>query len=132
MDYTEKEIEITDRIQHPHLFCFGNVSDKKNSSYKILKEYDEKTILLMDPTSFLVNFILAGLNEKHIEHIAKNAPRDYKENILKALKKKEATTEIFEIAKAMDEDLEKNSIQNQKRVKNVIRYIKDNLPAFQF
>jgi len=39
---------------------------------------------------------------------------------------------FFEIAKSMDEDLGKNTTQNQDRIKNLIQYIKDNRGAFEF
>jgi hypothetical protein len=39
---------------------------------------------------------------------------------------------VFEIAKAMDEDLGRGATQNQDRVRNVIQYIKDNRIAFEF
>lgn len=132
MNYIEKEIEIIDHISHPHLFSFGDEKSKKNISQQIFKNYEEKEILIIDPYGFLIGSVFAGLTEKHIEYIAKNAPKDYKDNILKLLQDQEALKGVFEIAKAMDDDLGRGSTQNQDRARNVIQYIKDNRIAFEF
>ena len=63
---------------------------------------------------------------------AKNAPEDYKKNILELLNNQEMVNGIFEIAKAMDDDLGRGATQNQDRARNVIQYIKDNRIAFEF
>jgi len=39
---------------------------------------------------------------------------------------------VFEIVKAMDEDLGRGSTSNQDRIKKVIQYIKDNRVTFKF
>jgi len=39
---------------------------------------------------------------------------------------------IIEVAKAMDEDTDNKETSNQRRIQNVIQYIKDNQMVFQF
>lgn len=127
-----EEFAIRGNIQEPHFsYSESSVINRKRVSISILQR-NITDILLIDSSGFVIDSIFAGLSEKHIEHIAKNGPRDYKENILKILKDKEMMRGVFEIAKAMDEDLGRGSVRHQERVKNVIQYIKDNQVAFEF
>lgn len=129
---TKEEQRIFDLISNPHfLYVSNSISDRKKVAIIIFAK-KENEILLIDNYGFLIDSVFAGLSEKHIEHIAKNGPRDYKENILKILKDKEMMKGVFEIAKAMDEDMGGGSVRHQQRVKNVIQYIKDNRVAFEF
>jgi len=132
MDYIKFEIELEDKLQHPHLFAVDGVGAKKKIALQVYSVVQETDLLLIDPLGFSNDAILAGITEKQIEYLAKNAPQVYKENIVGALKNKETAAGIFSLAKALDEDLDRNSQQNQLRVQHVIQYIKDNLPAFQF
>ena len=128
----EEELEIEERISEPFSNYFsGSLSEKKRVSLSIFQR-KENEILLVNNYGFTIDFIFSGLTEKHIEHIANNAPKDYKENIMKILQDQEMMKGVFEIAKAMDEDLGRGATQNQDRVRNVIQYIKDNRVAFQF
>lgn len=127
-----EEIEIEQNLREP----FGNyvnpsLIEKKKVAFSILTR-GEVAVLLLDRYGFTVDFIFAGLTEKHIEYIAKNAPRDYKDNILKILQNQEMMKGVFEIAKAMDDDSGGGSTRHQERVRNVIQYIKDNRIAFEF
>lgn len=132
MNNIKEEIEKVDHLEHPHLFFIGENKTKKNTAYQILKEYKENEILIIDPYGFSVDSVFSGLTEKHIEYIAKTAPQDYKDNILKILSDQEMMKGVFEIAKAMDDDLGRGTTQNQERVRNVTQYIKDNRTVFEF
>lgn len=128
----DNEFDIDRQLREPHFsYIDDNVLNKKKVSFLILSK-DNSRILLVDSYGFIFDSIFTGLSEKHIEHIAKNGPKDYKENILKILKDKEMMQGVFEIAKAMDEDLGGGSTRHQTRVKNVIQYIKDNQVVFEF
>jgi len=127
-----KEMEIEKNLREP----FGDYISpslivKKKIAYSIL-DREDIAVLLLDRYGFTLDYIFAGLTEKHIEYIAKNAPKNYKENILKTLRDQEMMKGVFEIAKAMDEDLGRGATQNQDRVRNVIQYVKDNRIAFEF
>lgn len=127
-----EEIEIEKNIREP----FGDYINpslpvKKKVSYSIILR-EENMLLLLDKYGFAIDFIFAGLTETHIEYIAEKAPKGHKDNILKLLQDQEMMNGVFEIAKAMDDDLGDNSTKNQERVKNVIQYIKDNRIAFEF
>ncbi|OGI29622.1 MAG: hypothetical protein A2288_01980 [Candidatus Moranbacteria bacterium RIFOXYA12_FULL_44_15] len=125
-----EELEIEEDIKTPHLsYITETLSERMRVSFSILKK-NETEIVLIASSGFLIDSVFAGLTEKHIEYIAKNAPSDYKKNIMIILKDEEMMRGVFEIAKAMDED--KNTNQNQERIGNVIRYIKDNQIAFEF
>lgn len=129
---TLEEFDLYEKLQFPHFsLSEEDIASQKKLAYEILSRKEEN-ILLVTSHGFEYSEILAGLSEKHIEYIAKNGPRDYKENILNLLSDKEAVGLIFEIAKAMDEDLGENVTQNQDRIRNVIQYIKDNRVAFEF
>jgi len=124
--------DITDKLIFPYIFFQQENVEQKIILANYIKRLDFVSLLLPSSTCFSYDSIVAGLSEKHIEFITNNAPMNYKKSILESLSKKYKIDEIFEIAKVMDEDLGSNSTQNQNRVRNVIRYIKDNLPAFQF
>ena len=126
------ELKIYKLLGKPHFsYVLNSVANRKTVASSMLQR-DEGVILLADSDGFLIDSVFAGLSGKHIEHIAKNAPRDYKNNILKILQDQEMMRGVFEIAKAMDDDLGRGTTQNQDRVKNVIQYIKDNRIAFEF
>lgn len=129
---TIEEINIEEMLRAPHLsYVVENLLDRKKIAASILRRNNEE-ILLIDSSGFLIDSVFAGLTENHIEYIAKNGPRDYKKNLLKILQDQAMMRGVFEIAKAMDEDLGENITQNQDRVKNVVQYIKDNRIAFEF
>lgn len=129
---SQEEFSIRGIIYEPHFsYIESTLANRKKVSMAILQR-NVDSILSIDSSGFIVDSIFAGLTEKHIEYIAKNAPKDCKDNILKILKDKEMMGGVFEISKAMDEDLGGGVTQNQDRVKNVIQYIKDNQPVFEF
>lgn len=125
----EKELSIRNNLGEPHLsYIEDSISNRKNvSSLVVSKNTNE--ILLIDSYGFLIDSVFAGLTEKHIEYIAKNAPQDYKNNILKILKDQQMMNGVFEITQSMDAN---NTMEHQKRIKNVIQYIKDNHVVFEF
>ncbi|MFA5777848.1 MAG: hypothetical protein WC906_05460 [Parcubacteria group bacterium] len=128
----EEEMKIEQDLREPFGdYIAPSLSVKKKIAHSILSR-EEKTVLLLDKYGFTIDFIFAGLTEKHIEYITKNAPKDYKDNILKLLQDQETLKGVFEIARAMDGDLGREAMQNQDRVGNVIQYIKDNRIAFEF
>ncbi len=128
----ERELLIENDLREPHFsYLDDGILDRERVSSLISFKSDEE-ILLVDSYGFNFDSIFAGLSKSHIEHIAKNAPKDYRDNILKLLRDQEMINGVFEIAKAMDEDLGKGATQNQDRVRNVIQYIKDNRVAFEF
>jgi len=129
---TTEYISIIDLIQSPYLIYPENdMRSKKSVAYLILQKKSFE-ILIVNPFGFNFDAVISGIDLKNIEIIAKKSPKEYKQIILKSLKNKKILEDMEKIAKSIDEDLVNNSTQNQARVKNVIRYIKDNLPAFQF
>ena len=129
---TLEEFDLYEKLQFPHFsLSQKNIVSQKKLAYEILSR-KEDNVMLVTSYGFEYSEILAGLSEKHIEYITNNGPMDYKENILKVLSDEKMTDMVFEITKAMDEDLGENVTQNQDRIKNVIQYIKDNLIVFEF
>lgn len=129
---TLEEFDIFEKLQFPHFMFSGkDIQSQRRMAFEIFSRKEEE-ILLVTSYGFEYAGVLAGLTEKHIEYIAKKGPKDYKENLLKTLKDQETMKGVFEIAKAMDEDLGRGSVKNQERVKNVIQYVKDNKIAFEF
>jgi len=128
----EQELSIRNNLKEPHFsYLEDSISNRERVANLIISKNGNE-ILLIDSYGFLFDSVFAGITEKQIEYIAKNAPRDYKENILKILQDQEMMKGVFEIAKSMDDDLGRGSTRNQERVKNIIQYIKDNRIAFGF
>lgn len=129
---TIEELNITDNIREPHLsYVIETIIDRKKVSLSVLRRTAEE-ILLIDSSGFLIDSVFAGLTEKNLEYISINGPQKYKVSLLKILQDRKMMKGVFEIAKALDEDLGENITQNQDRIKNVIQYIKDNKVAFEF
>jgi hypothetical protein len=126
-----EEFDIEREIKTPHLM-YRNFStiNKKRVAYSILSRKLNEIILINSP-GFCVDAVFAGLSEKHIEYIAKNAPMEYKKNILDLLYQANIEN-ILKITQDMDKDLGENVTQNQDRLKNIIQYIKDNHAVFEF
>ena len=126
-----EEYKIRDFIENPDFtYVEGTILERRRVSVSILMRR-EVEVLLIHKSCFLIDSVFAGLSENHIEYIAKNGPKNYKENLLKILDDQGMMKGVFEIAEAMDEDLGDNITKNQERVKNVIQYIKDNRVAFE-
>jgi len=129
---TLEEFDAIMRFQSPHLLSSQNdILTKKKIAF-LMASKNEGEILLISPSGFLYSAVLAGITEKNIEYIAKNAPQECKKNIMQALSNQETMKEIMEITKAMDDDLGHNTTKHEDRIRNVIQYIKDNIQVFQF
>lgn len=127
-----EEFDILREVQTPHLIHKDfSLANKQKVAYSVLSRKPEE-ILLINSSGFYTDAVFAGLSGKHIEYIAKNAPSDYRQEIMNLLSQDYKHKEIMEIAQAMDEDLDDGSTKNQERVKNVIQYIKDNAEIFKF
>lgn len=128
----EHELIIRGLLSEPHLsYVAETLMSRKKVAYSVLRR-KETDIMIIDSSGFLIDSVFAGLIEKHIEYIAKNAPKKYKENLLKILQDTEMMKGVFEIVKSMDDDLGENITQNQDRIKNIVQYIKDNRAVFEF
>lgn len=129
---TLEEFDLCEKLQFPHLLFYQkDIVSQKRLAFEILSKKEDE-ILLVTSYGFGHGGTLAGLSEKNIEYIAKNSPKDYKESLLKILKDQAMVREVFEVAKAMDEDLGRGATQNQERVRRVVQYIKDNRAVFEF
>ena len=126
-----EEFDIMRKLQFPHTLPHGDLIQSSSvSSYISSKNADE--LLLITPSGFSNDFIFAGLLDTHIEFLANNAPREYKEEIIPLALEEENITSELEIAMHLDGNMRVASNMNQIRVKNVIQYIKDNRIAFEF
>ncbi len=127
-----KDIEIEESIKEPYLAYFSEtIIDRKKVAYSLLNRKKEDILLIASP-GFLIDSVFAGLTEEHIEYIALNGPRGYKENLIKILQDEKMMEGVFEIVKSIDEDLGQNIKKNQDRIKNILQYIKDNIVVFKF
>jgi len=126
-----EEFDVQRTLQTPHLLFSRKLAyaDKKVAFIVLRKKEDE--MLLINSSGFSNAAIFAGLTEKHIEYFAKNAPMEYKNEIMKILRDKAAMEGVREIAEDMDEDEGDGLTKHQDRIKKVIRYILDNQIAFQ-
>jgi hypothetical protein len=127
-----EETDIIGNFQTPHLQTANiNMNSEKRVSRNILSRKEDE-ILLVNSNAFSRISVIAGLSEKHIEYIAKNAPQDYKTNIFKILRDSDMMNGVFEIARSMDQDAGNSDSRNEDRINNVIRYVNDNQIAFEF
>jgi hypothetical protein len=123
---------ILDRFVIPQIVFPQDTNQQKAALAWHILSLKDAELLLCGALAFSYSGIIAGISQNAIEYIAKNAPRRYRVELLESLKKNYVQKEVFEIAKSMDEDLGKNTTQNQDRIKNLIQYIKDNRGAFEF
>jgi len=128
----DEELNIRKNLREPHLSYISSiVENRKKVAYLVLQKKEDE-ILLVDRSGFLIDSVFAGLTEKHIEYIAKKAPKEYKIRILQILSDKQMMNGVFEVVRSMDGDLGHNITKNEDRIRNVIQYIKDNIQVFQF
>jgi hypothetical protein len=127
-----EEFDAQRKINLPHLlYDASDIVGKKRIAYVVLAK-KENEILLITPSGFGEVAVIAGLTETNIEYFAKIAPREFKEKLFETITNEIYTKEIWEVAKAMDDDMSANSTANQQRVKNVLQYIYDNQVVFHF
>ncbi len=127
-----EEFDVQRKIEMPHLLHKANsLIAKKNIAYVVLAKKEDE-ILLISPSGFGEASVATGLNEKDIEYFARRASREHKENLYSLIANELLIKNIWDIAKAMDEDFAEGSKNNQQRVKNVLRYIYDNQLVFHF
>ena len=132
LNIDEVREKILDKMATPHVFFpQDNLVQKKMLASYIHSADNE---LLLVPTTFIFSYpaVIAGLTEKQVEYVAKNAPAVYKKELVSSIENTFVVKDVMEIAKALDEDLGEGVAKNQERVKNIIRYIKDNKPVFEF
>lgn len=123
---------ILERLTIPYIFFPQELLGEKIRLSKYIHNLEDELLLIPAPSLFSYPSVIAGMSENQIEYIAKNGPSDYKNELLKSIEQKFKIKNIFEIAKAMDDDLKNGVVKNQERVNNVIQYIKDNKIAFEF
>lgn len=129
---TSEEYDAIMRFQNPHLLFFQeDILSQKNIAQLVLGKKEDE-ILLLSPEAFLSSSVFAGISEKQIEYIAKNAPEDYKTRIRNLVNDSDFLAHALEICNYLDQDREKESTDNMDRLKNVTRYINDNLSVFEF
>jgi hypothetical protein len=112
-------------------FPQDTIAQKKALARRIASLKNEE-LLFASAVAFSYEGFIAGITTEQIEYFAKNAPINFKKELAKSIQTEYRTKAVFEIAKLMDEDLGEGATQNQKRVKNVYQYIKDNWAVFQF
>ncbi len=128
---TLEEFDAQRKFEFPHLlYVADNLTAKKNIAYTVLAKREDE-ILLMSPAGFEDAAVVAGLGVANIEYFIKNAPMEYKENLIKAINNSLLFKDVWEIVQSMDEDEGDGLTRNQERVKKVIQYIFDNKVVFQ-
>ncbi|MEI7891175.1 MAG: hypothetical protein WCI36_04395 [bacterium] len=116
----------------PHIaFPQDTIQQKKILAWHIVS-LKKEDLLFSSAFAFSYQGLIAGINTVQIEYFAKNATISQKKELLISMLADYRMKEVFEIAKLMDDDMGENISQNQQRVKNVQRYVFDNLPVFQF
>ena|SRR6266567_1159902 len=126
-----EESDLWDKMVNPFLNNIGNSFHEKRRLAIDIYNRSSEEILFIDPFGFGIDSIFAGLSEKQIEYLAKHAPAKYRKELISIFSDKEMMDGVWEIAKAMDEDLDDGSNRNQKRIRSVIQYIRDNRAVFQ-
>jgi hypothetical protein len=132
MDYIEISDKLFDQLTLPYIYYTQDTIGQKTILARYIGTLSGDILLI--PSSYLLSYsaVIAGLTQIQIEYIAKNAPVNYKKELANSMTMDYRMKEVFEIAKAMDEDLGDGVEQNQKRIKSVQQYILDNWVVFQF
>lgn len=126
----EEEFDIASSLEVPHLLYYPiSPATKKRVAVNVYSR-DPESILLISASGLGTDSVFAGLNEKHIEYIAKNAPSEYKKEILRLVDNPAEIRDVLSIAKSLDEDMGGDVKVNLERVRNVIQYIRDNRAVF--
>ena len=123
---------ILDELSIPHIAFPQDTIQQKKALARHIFFLKEEELLFASSFSFSYTSIIAGITLKHIEYFAKNASMNYKNELYNSFVSQYKVKEVFEIAKAMDEDSGEEITQNQDRIRNVIKYISDNRAVFQF
>jgi hypothetical protein len=111
-------------------FPQDTIQQKKTLAWRIVSLKGEE-LLLASTMALSYEGFIAGITAEQIEYFTKNAPINFKKELAKSIQTEYRMKAVFEIAKLMDEDMGEGTTQNQKRVKNVYRYILDNWAVFQ-
>jgi hypothetical protein len=131
-DYSDIQDKIFEQLTVPYVYYAQESIGQKKMLAIYISSLDSEILLIPSAYIFSYDAVIAGLTEKQIEYISKNAPREYKNELVKTVQNEYKMKEVFEIVKMMDEDLGDGNIQNQKRIKSVYRYILDNWAVLQF
>lgn len=127
-----EESEYWEKFSSPFLSYIGRSLPERKRVARDISLRKKEDLLLMDKFGFGIDSIFSGLTEDQIQYIAKNAPLEYKKEMVSIFQDKEMMDGVWEIAKAMDDDEGDSSAKNQDRIKKIIQYINDNRAVFQF
>lgn len=126
-----EEFDIERKIKFPHLeYTKISSISKRKVAYDILFRKNED-IILINPSGFKNASVLAGLNEKHVEYLMKNATLEYRIAMREAFSDGNIIEEMRSIARDMDDDVNMEN-RNQTRLSNICRYIYDNWNVILF
>ena len=129
---TLEEFDIVRKIQYPDsLYGVMTPENKRNVAFLIANRKAEE-ILLTSPLAFRESYVVAGMTERQMEYFALHAPRDYRESLMQAFSSQENIDDMLSITAMMDEEMGKGSMENQQRLKRIIRYLRDNQIVFRF
>ena len=131
-DYSELSEKILDQLAVPYTYFPQQSDGQKAILARYTMNLKEELSLIPSCYAFSYSGIIAGLTEKQVEYLAKNAPKDYKLELAKSIFDEYKMEDVMKIAKMMDEDLGTGITQNQKRIRDVHQYVLDNLVVFQF
>ncbi|NTW26907.1 MAG: hypothetical protein HGA36_01140 [Candidatus Moranbacteria bacterium] len=126
------EDRVMDEFSIPHIAFPQDTIQQKKALARRISTLKCEELLLASTMAFSYEGIIAGITIEQIEYFAKNAPINFKKELIKSILTEYRMKEVFEIAKSMDDDLGEGIMQNQNRIKKVIQYIQDNGAVFQF
>ena len=132
IDHSEMSEKILNQLAIPYVYFPQQSNGQKAILARYIMTLSEDLLLIPSCYAFSYSGIVAGLTEKQVEYLAKNAPKDYKLELAKSILDEYKMEDVMKIAKMMDDDMGNGVMQNQKRVRDVRQYVLDNLVAFQF
>lgn len=132
IDYDQTKDDIWDQLSIPYVYFAQQTIGQRSILAKYISKVEPVVLILPSCYIFSYPAVLAGLSEVQIEYVAKNAPAEYKKEFLSSIMDKFKVQEMFNIAREMDDDFGQNITENQVRLKKILRYVNDNLLAFQF
>jgi len=107
------EDRIFDEFTIPHIAFPQDTIQQKKALARHIALLKKEELLFASAMAFSYESVIAGITAEQMEYFTKNAPKNYKQEIAKSIMAEYRMKEVFEIAKAMDEDLGEGVVQNQ-------------------
>ncbi len=119
-----EEFDVIAELQFPDFAYSTESFEDKIAFCNFINKLSERRVLLLDDDLFNLPFVLAGLQEVHIEHLLREGGYILKKILYVNVADDDFLNEILKITTELDN--RNKTTENSTRIKNIIRYLKDN------